>query len=87
MIEETLAELVRVYETAVACLRADVATFIEHGTVPPVSRRAERVWCYPELRVTFAGRERGSIYSRSFGRLSEPGTYVTTVTRPALFRR
>jgi len=86
MIEETLAELVRVYETAVACLRADVATFIEHGTVPPVSRRAERVWCYPELRVTFAGRERGSIYSRSFGRLSEPGTYVTTVTRPALFR-
>jgi len=85
MIEETLAELVRVYETAVACLRADIATFIEHGTVPPVSRRAERVWCYPELRVTFAGRERGSIYSRSFGRLSEPGTYVTTVTRPALF--
>src|SRR5690606_34663501 len=41
--------------------------------------------CYPELRVHFAGGGEASHRSRAFGRLHEPGTYVTTVTRPDLY--
>jgi AMP nucleosidase len=86
-VQETVAELVRVYETAVACLKADINAFIKDGTLPPADRRSERLWCYPELRITYAGVERAPASSRAFGRLPEPGTYVTTVTRPHLFAR
>ena len=84
-VQETLAELVRIYEASVACLKGDIASFIKDGTLPPPERRAERLWSYPELRVTYAGQERTAISSRAFGRLSGAGTYVTTVTRPHLF--
>ncbi|GGN49784.1 MAG: AMP nucleosidase [Novosphingobium sp.] len=85
MMKETLAELVRVYEAAVACLKGDIIAFIDNGTLPPSDRRADRLWSYPELRVTYRGKERAATASRAFGRLEAPGTYVTTVTRPGLF--
>ncbi|WP_288487177.1 AMP nucleosidase [uncultured Novosphingobium sp.] len=84
-VQETLAELVRVYEAAVSALKADIAAFIKDGTLPPSDRRADRLWSYPELRVTYEGQEHGSASSRAFGRLPGRGTYVTTVTRPHLF--
>jgi AMP nucleosidase len=40
---------------------------------------------HPEIRVHYTGVETRPDYRRSFGRLSHPGTYTTTVTRPALF--
>ncbi|GGC09735.1 AMP nucleosidase [Novosphingobium endophyticum] len=82
---ETLAELIRVYEAAMTCLKADIAAYIDSGTLPPPERRAQRLWTYPELRITYAGRERCASYSRAFGRLTEPGTYATTITRPHFF--
>ncbi len=84
-VQETLAELVCVYEAAVSTLKADIAAFIKDGTLPPSDRRADRLWSYPELRVTYEGQEHGSASSRAFGRLPGRGTYVTTVTRPHLF--
>ncbi|MGJ0237955.1 AMP nucleosidase [Novosphingobium fluoreni] len=84
-VQETLAELVRVYEAAVSMLKADIAAFIKDSTLPPSDRRADRLWSYPELRVTYEGQEHGSASSRAFGRLPGRGTYVTTVTRPHLF--
>ncbi len=84
-VQETLAELVRVYEAAVSALKADIAAFIKDGTLPPSDRRADRLWSYPQLRVTYEGQEHGSASSRAFGRLPGRGTYVTTVTRPHLF--
>ncbi|WP_067734742.1 AMP nucleosidase [Novosphingobium naphthalenivorans] len=85
MMKETLAELVRVYDAAVACLKADMTAFIENGTLPPPERRTERLWTYPELRVTYRGQEKAARASRAFGRLETAGTYCTTVTRPTLF--
>ncbi|MET1756637.1 AMP nucleosidase [Novosphingobium sp. RD2P27] len=84
-VQEIVAELVRVYEAAVACLKADIAAFIQDGTPPPPDRRAEGLWAYPEIRIDYAGREHGAATSRAFGRLPEPGTYISTVTRPHLF--
>jgi len=85
MMKETLAEVVRVYEAAVSCLKADIAAYVEHGTLPPPDRRSERRWTYPQLRITYSGHERAATASRAFGRLADVGTYCTTVTRPHLF--
>ncbi len=84
-INKVIAELVRVYDDAVATLRSDIAAFAKDGTLPPPSRRAERDWCYPELRISYAGRELRPELTRSFGRLTHGGTYSTTVTRPNFF--
>ncbi len=83
--ETIIAELVRVYETAVTTLRSDIAAFASDGTLPPADRHAKRAWCYPELRLRYEGRETRPDLARAFGRLSHIGTYATTVTRPALF--
>ncbi len=85
MTEKHIAELVRVYETAVQTLQADIAAFAADGTLPPADRRVSRAWCYPELRVHYAGEQTGSNFTRAFGRLAQTGTFATTVTRPALF--
>lgn len=84
-LEKTIAELVRVYDEAVATLRSDIANFAANGTLPPAERRVARAWCYPELRIAYAGAETRPDLARAFGRLAHPGNFVTTVTRPALF--
>ena len=83
--ENIIAELVRVYDAAVTTLRSDIAAFAADGTLPPASRRANREWCYPEIRISYAGEETRPDLARAFGRLSHSGTFSTTVTRPALF--
>ncbi len=82
---EVLAELIRIYDEAVATLQADIARFVEDGAPPPPERRETRAWCYPELRLTYGGNTPRSDLTRAFGRLSKGGTYACTVTRPALF--
>ncbi len=83
--EKIIAELVRVYETAVSTLRSDIAAFAADGTLPPPTRRENREWCYPELRVRYQGEETRPDLARAFGRLAHPGEFSTTITRPALF--
>ncbi|MDP3906781.1 AMP nucleosidase [Novosphingobium sp.] len=83
--ENIIAELVRVYDAAVTTLRADIAAFASDGTLPPASRRADREWCYPEIRINYAGEETRPDLARAFGRLAHSGTFSSTVTRPALF--
>ncbi len=80
-----IAELTRIYDAAVEVLRADVATYAASGTVPPPERRRDGSWCYPELRIHYAGHEVRPDVTRAFGRLARGGTYATTITRPALF--
>jgi AMP nucleosidase len=84
-VQDAIAELVRVYDAAVACLKSDISAFVNEGALPPPDRRETRAWCYPELSFTYSGEERGAPSSRSFGRLTEVGQYASTVTRPHLF--
>ena len=83
--ENVIAELVRIYETAVSTLRSDIAAFAADGTPPPADRRPNRAWCYPEVRIRYGGVETRPDLARAFGRLGQAGTFATTVTRPALF--
>ncbi len=82
-----LADLERIYAEATTTLRNDIAAFVETGALPPADRRAARAWCYPELRIRYRGEETRPDLARSFGRLSHPGSYACTVTRPAIFAR
>jgi AMP nucleosidase len=83
--EAVIAELARIYDEAVATLRSDIAAYAEGGITPPPDRRAGHSWCYPELRIHYAGQEKKPDVTRAFGRLSQGGTYAATVTRPLLF--
>ncbi len=84
-IETILTELDRLYTASVERLRADVIAFGRDGTLPAPVRRTDGSYTYPELVMRFMGGDQPADRSRAFGRLNEPGTYATTVTRPAMF--
>lgn len=84
--QEVIAELARVYDSAVATLRADITAYCTDGTIPPPERRSDGSWCYPELRIHYAGHEHRPDVTRAFGRLNRGGTYACSVTRPDLLR-
>ena len=83
--QDVIAELTAIYDAAVELLRADIAEYARSGAIPPAERRHDGSYCYPELRVRFAGGSFTGDRSRAFARLHRPGTYATTVTRPQLF--
>ena len=67
------------YEEATRYLCAAFSDAMENGA-PKGRVRA----CYPEIRITTTTYAR--VDSRlSFGHITEPGTYATTITRPDLF--
>ncbi|WP_305095789.1 AMP nucleosidase [Croceibacterium aestuarii] len=80
-----ITELAAIYDAAVERLRSDIAAYVRDGTAPPESRRSDGSYCYPELRLRYFGGSPVGERTRSFGRLHEPGTYVTTITRPDQF--
>ncbi|MBB3858861.1 AMP nucleosidase [Novosphingobium hassiacum] len=83
--ETIIADLSRIYDQAVALLRADIAAYANDGTLPPPERRLDGSYCYPQLVITFRGDPAHEATGRAFGRLTQRGTYACTVTRPALF--
>ncbi len=77
---QALAHLAALYQTSIACLRAAFARY-QQGEIPTERVRA----CYPFVRVSTQVNTR--IDSRqSYGFVSGPGVFETTVTRPDLFR-
>ncbi len=74
-----VARLTELYETACAFL-CEAFEKNASGTKPDTRFRA----FYPEIRLTTTSHAQGD--SRlSFGHVSAPGTYATTITRPDLF--
>ncbi len=75
-----VAELRRLYDQATGFLRDRFAEVVA-GAQPTCRYRAY----YPEIRLTTTSYSQ--VDNRlSFGHVSEPGTYSTTVTRPDLFQ-
>jgi len=77
---EAVAHLVELYDAATAFLRERFRAVVLDGGIPDARYRAY----YPEIRITT------TTYSQvdtrlAFGHVAEPGTYMTTVTRPDLF--
>ncbi|BAK67039.1 AMP nucleosidase [Sphingobium sp. SYK-6] len=77
--------LIAEYEAAAGNLRDALFAFSRDGTLPSPDHVAERAFCYPSLTIDYRRASDSLPSRRSFARLSKPGRYVTTVTRPALF--
>lgn len=85
-VAEALDKLDSLYEEAVSALRLAITAYIDNGVLPDEAKRAEGLFVYPELRVIWKGDAASHKMSRAFGRFTRPGSYATTITRPALFR-
>ena len=73
------------YRASVEALRQDLKRFLNDGTPPDPERRRSHAYTYPELRLTWPGKPFPRI-GRAYARMSQPGRYAVTVTRPDLFR-
>ena len=83
---EALDRLETLYTQSVAALREAVRTFIATGERADMEARAGGLFSYPRLRVSWFGDRPENLAQRAYARLSRPGVYSTTVTRPDLFR-
>lgn len=81
-----LDRLETLYSQSVANLRAAVKTFIETGERADPEARANGLFAYPRLTVRWFGDRPAGLEARAYARMSRPGVYSTTITRPDLFR-
>jgi AMP nucleosidase len=84
--QAALDRLETLYSQSVANLRDAVKTFLATGERPDAEARANGLFSYPELRVSWFGDRPANLAARAYARLSRQGVYSTTVTRPELFR-
>jgi AMP nucleosidase len=78
-------QLCDIYEESVRNVREALKAFIATGLKPSADDRANGCFAYPELRVHYSGTMRQQPATRAFARLSQPGTYVSSIARPNLF--
>ncbi len=81
-----VARLAAEYEASVAALRAALKSFLAGGAPPDPAVRKAGAFVYPELRLTWPPGQHFPRLSRAYARLSAPGSYAVTVTRPDLYR-
>ncbi|MEQ9507044.1 MAG: AMP nucleosidase [Hyphomonas sp.] len=74
------------YAEAVSALSDALNTFLRDGTPPDGEARAGGAFCYPQIRLVYDPDGPPPPISRAFGKMSEAGIYITTVTRPDFFR-
>lgn len=84
--QAALDRLETLYNQSVANLRQAVKTFLATGERAEPEARAAGLFAYPRLTVTWYGERPQNLETRAYGRLSWPGVYTTTITRPDLFR-
>lgn len=80
-----IEQLTTEYEASVSRLQTALASYLRDGIAPTVEDRTNRDFCYPELVITYHGKERETVTNLAFGKLEKVGTYRTTVTKPDLF--
>jgi AMP nucleosidase len=79
-------ELCAIYDSSVANLREAIELFARKKVRPDLGRRADGCFAYPELRLDYHPESAPSDPSRAYARLHMPGSYSTSIARPALFR-
>jgi len=84
--QAALDRLEYLYTRAIEALRSAIKTFVDSGQRPYPAERSHGLFAYPELRVRWKGGAAPSSHGRAYARMSKPGVYVTTVTRPDLYR-
>ncbi|MBA3897228.1 MAG: AMP nucleosidase, partial [Sphingomonadaceae bacterium] len=78
-------QLDTLFTAATTRLREAIQAYILEGTRPDTAMRSDGSFAYPEIRIHYPGEPGIVPPMRSFGRLTQPGHYVISVTRPRLF--
>ena len=84
---EIVDALQALYAEAVDALNSALTRYLKEGTPPDAETRMAGAFCYPELVIHYNPDGPPPPISRAFGKISEPGSYTTTVTQPNFFRR
>ncbi|MDQ8757685.1 AMP nucleosidase [Sphingosinicella sp. LHD-64] len=82
-----IEQLCAIYDDSVANLRGVLAAYLRDGVRPDPTARADGLFAYPELRIDYAQGQPIAFPARAYGRLNQPGSYATSITRPWLFRK
>jgi len=82
---QAVDRLEALHAEAVAAVRTALARFVKDGVPPTTGERA--TFRYPELRVTWHPTGPAPMPRRAWAKFQAPGTYATTITQPAFFRR
>ena len=84
--DQVIDALEKLYSDAVSALSSALDIFLHSGTPPSADLRASGAFCYPQIRLVYNPEGPPPPISRAFGKMSEAGTYVSTITRPDFFR-
>ena len=79
-------QLTEEYDRAVGALRGALKAYLDSGQRPDPANRLDGTFAYPELRITYEPTELPPRLARSYARLSRPGVYTTTITKPDIFK-
>ncbi|MDV3384385.1 hypothetical protein NX009_13760 [Klebsiella pneumoniae] len=87
--EQALAELEARYEASVTALRKAIGDYIDHNTLPDTEARAEGLFVYPQLSVSWDGADHKALKTRAWGRFTHAGLlyhhHYESETVPQLF--
>jgi AMP nucleosidase len=83
--EAAVDQLILIHAKSTAALRASLDLYFKKKTAPTAKQKLQ--FCYPELRVTYSTTGLQPSISRAYAKFQGPGTYVSTITQPAHFRR
>ncbi|MEM7459522.1 MAG: AMP nucleosidase, partial [Pseudomonadota bacterium] len=84
--KDIINELEKLYSQSVEALCAALQDYLHEGKTPDPEARASGAFCYPELIIRYNPDGPPPPISRAFGKMSEPGTYSTTITQPEFYR-
>ena len=83
--QNIINQLVTEYDASVKRLQTALAHYLKDRTPPSSDQRASNDFSYPELVITYAGKQRETQSNLAFGKLEKVGTFRTTFTKPDLF--
>jgi AMP nucleosidase len=83
--EAAVDQLITLHSKATSALRLALEKFFTTKTPPTPAQSKE--FYYPELRVTYTSNGLQPSISRAYAKFQGPGTYATTITQPAHYRR
>ena len=87
-VQAIVEQLCAIFDESVANLRESLSAYLARGELPDPKERAAGRFAYPELRIEYhpTAPQPATMPIRAFARLNEPGTYVSSIARPDLFR-
>ncbi len=85
-VDECLATLCEIYEKSGDALREAFKTYISDATPPDLQSRANGIFAYPKIRITYRPDTATPAFSRSFGKFDTAGIFETDIACPNLYK-